>query len=110
MGAGLGVASEAVAGEPEELFEREMSATPTEIARGLGAAFPGAVSGGPFEFRVRGAEGTEMRLALRPGPERVIALLRLPTLTARIQLRGGTPDLRAGMLRRFDLATRRGGG
>ena len=93
-----------------ESLEREMSATPMDVARGLAAAFPGAVAGGPLAFEVRGEDGVDMTLELTPGPERVIALLRLPTLMARILLRGGDDRARAAMLKRFDLATRRGGG
>jgi hypothetical protein len=87
-----------------------MSATPLDVARGLAAAFPGAVSGGPLAFEVGGADGVTMTVEMTPGPDRVIALLRLPTLKARIQLRGGDAQTRAAMLKRFDLATRRGGG
>jgi hypothetical protein len=93
-----------------EILVREMSATPLDVARGLEAAFPDAVGGGPLAFEVRGSEGVQMTVQLNPGPERVIALLRLPTLTARIRLHGGDDQARAAMLRRFDLATRRGGG
>jgi hypothetical protein len=85
-----------------------MSAIPADLARGLAAAFPGAVEGGPLRFRVRA--GSVMEIELTPGPERVIALLRLPTLRLRIRFSGGDSAAREGMLRRLELALRRGGG
>jgi hypothetical protein len=45
-----------------------------------------------------------------PGPDRVIALLRLPTLTARIRFCAGDPAARERLLKRMDLAMQRGGG
>jgi hypothetical protein len=92
-----------------ELVEREVSATPADYVRGLRDAFPGAVETGPWGYRVsRGAAVID--IAITPGPERVIAGLRLPTVQVRIRLTG--PDLaaRARLLRRLDLATHRGGG
>ena len=92
-----------------EVLEREMSASPADVARGLESAFPGAVKGGPLAFRVD-ALGAAMDIDLMLGPERVIALLRLPTLRVRIRFAAGDAAARAKMLARFDLATRRGGG
>jgi len=86
-----------------------MSALPTDIARGLVVAFPGGVQGGPNRFVVAGPDAA-MELELSPGPDRVIALLRLPTLTLRIRFTDGDAKARAAMIRRFDLAMRRGGG
>ncbi|MGE5153926.1 MAG: hypothetical protein ACM3ST_07915 [Bdellovibrio bacteriovorus] len=90
-------------------LEREMSATVAELCRGLEAAFPGAVEGGPLAFRVI-TPGGIMELEASPGPERVIALLRLPTLRVRIRFATGDRDARSRMLARLDLAMRRGGG
>ena len=95
--------------QPTDEFEREMSALPADIARGLEVAFPGAVQGGPNRFVVT-LPGAAMELQLTPGPDRVIALLRLPTLTLRIRFTGGDAAARAELVRRFDLAMRRGGG
>ena len=112
-------------------IEREMSALPDDIARGLEVAFPGRVEGGPIVFQVRlptpnpiDSSATEsasvgkpslaptgyMQLEITPGPERVIALLRLPTLRLRIQFTVGDEETNRQMLERFDLAMRRGGG
>ncbi len=88
---------------------REVSCTPAEYAHGLGNAFPQGLSGGPLDFRVEG-QGAAMAIHLTPGPDRVIALLRLPTLTARIRFTAGDAEARARMLRHMDLAMQRGGG
>ncbi len=93
---------------PEELA-REVSATPEEFAHGLRNAFPRGLSGGPLEFRVEDGD-TLMAVSLTPGPDRVIALLRLPTLTARIRFLAGDAEARQRMLRHMDLAMQRGGG
>ncbi len=97
------------ADEGVELLEREMSASVEELARGLESAFPGAVAGGPQEYRVQqGALCLE--ISLHPGPDRVIGGLRLPTLGVRIRCSGGGAGDRARLLARLDLATHRGGG
>jgi hypothetical protein len=86
-----------------------MSARPADIARGLAVAFPGAVQGGPNRFVVT-VPGAAMELQATPGPDRVIALLRLPTLALRIRFTDGDTAAHAELIRRFDLAMRRGGG
>jgi len=92
-----------------ELVEREVSATPAEYLRGLRDAFPEDLAGGGKSFRVA-RDGAVLDIVVTPGPERVIAGLRLPTVQVCIRLAG--PDLaaRAWLLRRLDLATHRGGG
>lgn len=108
-----------------------MSALPADIARGLEVAFPGRVEGGPLLFHVRPpslrhvgspaiesappsnpslAQTGSMQLEITPGPERMIALLRLPTLKLRIHFTAGDEATKRLMLERFDLAMRRGGG
>ena len=86
-----------------------MSASPADLERGLEAAFPGAVDGGPLTFRASRNEAI-MEVEAIPGPDRVIALLRLPTLRLRIRFTTGDATAKARMLERFDLAMRRGGG
>lgn len=86
-----------------------MSATPADLERGLRAAFPGAVAGGPLAFQVA-QDDAVMQVTLSPGPQRVIALLRLPTLRVRIRFAAGDRDACSRMLARLDLALRRGGG
>jgi hypothetical protein len=93
---------------PDEL-RREVSATPGEFAHGLRNAFPEGLSGGPLVFQVE-AGAASMDIELTPGDDRVIALLRLPTLTARIRFTAGDAEARRALLRRMDLAMQRGGG
>jgi hypothetical protein len=90
-------------------LRREVSATPAEFAHGLRNAFGEAVRGGPLRFDIV-SDGAAMHIDLMPGPDRVIALLRLPTLSARIRFTGGPPEARARMLHRMDRAMQRGGG
>lgn len=91
------------------LVEREVSATPAEFVRGLRDAFPGDLAEGPMGFRVA-RDGAAMEITVSPGPERVIAGLRLPTVQVRIRLTGPDPAAQARLLQRLDLATHRGGG
>ena len=88
---------------------REVSSTPAEYAHGLRLAYPEGVSGGPAEFVVSDGP-VRLEIALTPGPDRVIALIRLPTLTARLHFTDGTAEQCEAFLARMDLAMRRGGG
>ncbi|SDJ65768.1 hypothetical protein [Aliiruegeria lutimaris] len=90
-------------------LEREVSSTLAEYAHGLRLSFPEGVSGGPTDFVVTD-DRARLEIQLEPGPDRVIALMRLPTLTARLRFTGGTQEERKALLKRMDLAMRRGGG
>lgn len=92
-----------------DVLEREVSASPEEFAHGLRNAFPVGLSGGPLDFRVSDAAAA-MEIRLTPGTDRVIAVLRLPTLKARIRFTAGDAAARERMLKRMDLAMQRGGG
>lgn len=86
-----------------------MSASPAEFARSLHTAFGADVQGGPSSFRVSG-KGAAMEIDLTPGPDRVIALLRLPTIQVRLRFTAGDAQARSRLLTYLDLATHRGGG
>lgn len=90
-------------------LDRDCSSTLAEYAHGLRLAFPTGVTGGPTEFDVTDGRA-RLEVQLEPGPDRVIALMRLPTLRARLRFVDGTPEERQAMLHRMDLAMRRGGG
>lgn len=92
-----------------DVLEREVSASPEEFARGLHNAFPNRVEGGPLRFRVE-RDGVRLEIDLTPGPDRVIALLRLPTVRVSIRCLGADAAARARLLVYLDLATHRGGG
>lgn len=88
---------------------RDVSASPAEYERTLRLAFPEGLTGGPHAFSV--ARGNvHLDVSLSPGPERVIALVRLQTLSVRLSFSGGTEAEQEAMLRHMDLAMRRGGG
>lgn len=93
----------------ESEFVRTVSASPSEYARGLHQAVPGGVTGGPLHFVVC-EDDVRIEIELTPGPDHVIALLRLPSLTAHWRLSGGTASSREALVTRMDLAMRRGGG
>ena len=90
-------------------FVRTVSASPAEYARGLHQAVPGGVTGGPHHFVVCDGE-VRIEIDLVPGPDHVIAQLRLPSLIAHWRLSGGTKCMHDTLVERMDLAMRRGGG
>jgi hypothetical protein len=100
-----------VAEPPERLDElaREISVTPAEYVRALNLAFPGNVTGGPLSFRAISGD-VEVSFDLKVGPERRIALFRLPTLYVRIRFLSGSEAARRAVLRHMDLAMQKGGG
>lgn len=91
------------------MLEREVSATPAEFLRGLRDAFPGSLSGGPHVWTARHGQAL-MEITLRPGPERRIAALVLPTLHVGIRFPMGTPAEGEAMLAHMDRMMHRGGG
>lgn len=93
----------------EAVVEREVSASTGEFERGLDLAFPGRVERIGSGYRVAACDAT-MEIGVTPGPERVIALLRLPTIRVLIRFTGGDATSRARLLAHLDLATHRGGG
>ncbi len=96
-------------GAAREVVEREISASVAEFVHGLNAAFPGAVEGRPPFFRVA-ARGAAMEIQVVPGPDRVIALLRLPTIVVSLRFTAGSERQRTALLEYLDMATHRGGG
>lgn len=95
--------------DPLTVLERDVSATPAEYAHGLRLAYPEGVTGGPMSFTVTNGKAA-LEIELTHGPERRIALLRLPTLKVRMTFTAGSQAERQEMLHRMDLAMRRGGG
>lgn len=93
----------------EGVLEREISASAGEFERGLELAFPGRVERLGSGYRIS-ALGASMEIAVTPGPERVIALLRLPTIRVCIRFTDGDAETRGRLLAHLDLATHRGGG
>jgi hypothetical protein len=86
-----------------------MSTTPAVFAQDLYNAFPEGVRGGPLAFQVSdGFAALDIRLT--HAPDRVIALMRMPTLKVQLCFTAGNLAERKAMLRRMDLYMQRGGG
>jgi len=51
-----------------------------------------------------------MDIQMTPGPDRVIALMRLPTMKVRLCFTAGNDEECKAMLKRLDIYTQRGGG
>ncbi len=96
-------------GDELSVLVRDCSSTLSEYAHGLRLAFPEGVAGGPTAFDVTDGQA-RLEVLLEPGPDRFIALMLLPTLKAHLRFTEGTQAERQAMLRRMDLAMRRGGG
>jgi hypothetical protein len=94
---------------PAAVLERAVTASRDEYERGLRAAFPDAVQGGPERFRAT-YRGTVMEVQLTPQPPRRIGRLDLPVLAVRISFPAAPAEERVTMLARLDLVTHRGGG
>ena len=90
-------------------LQREVSATLAEFLRGFGDAFPGYSQTGPERYIARHGAAA-MEIQLRPGAERRIAALHLPTLHVTIRFTAGTKAEREGMLAHMDRVMHRGGG
>ncbi len=90
-------------------IRREVTARRHEYERTLRLAFPEGLEGGPDAFRVQRGD-VQLEVRVRPGPVREIALLRLQTLDVTLRFSGADSKAHEDMLRRMDLAMRRGGG
>ncbi|MCB1915820.1 MAG: hypothetical protein KDG52_08900 [Rhodocyclaceae bacterium] len=94
---------------PGTEFERDVSATLDELAAWIAKAYPEAEQRGAGDYRITHRDAV-LELLATPGPERKIALLRLPTLGIRYRFTAGAADDRAALLERLDLYMHRGGG
>ncbi len=93
----------------EARFERDVSATQVELAAWIAKAYPAAVRLGEGRYLIE-TPTAALRLEALAGPERRIALLRLPTLHIRYEFIRGEAEQRAALLHRLDLFMHRGGG
>ncbi|MCB1928438.1 MAG: hypothetical protein KDH17_10425 [Rhodocyclaceae bacterium] len=94
---------------PATEFERDVSATLDELAAWISKAYPDAERRGVGDHLIT-RRGAVLELVATPGPERRIALLRLPTLRIRYRFTAGDAEDRAALLSRLDLFMHRGGG
>jgi hypothetical protein len=92
------------------MIERDITATREAFIAGLRLAFPGDVMT-ETEQGVRVSQrGVLMELTIAAGPDRAIALLRLPTIRVRVSFLAGSPRRQRAMLEQMDRAMQRGGG
>lgn len=99
------------ASTPPEAFERDCACTEAEWLRWLPEAVHGHALAQPQAGHAVVTLGTgTLTLRWQPLPPRRIALLVLPRLGVRFAFDGVPAPQRAAFLRRFDLATQRGGG
>ncbi|MCB1896232.1 MAG: hypothetical protein H6945_20355 [Zoogloeaceae bacterium] len=94
---------------PATEFERDVSATLDELAAWIAKAYPDAERRGAGDHLIAD-RGAVLELVATPGPERRIALLRLPTLRIRYRFTAGGAEACAALLHRLDLFMHRGGG
>jgi len=86
-----------------------MSTTPAVFTQDLYNAFTEVLSTDILNYHIRyGAAAMDIQMT--PGPDRVIALMRLPTMKVRLCFTAGNDDERKTMLKRLDIFTQRGGG
>lgn len=96
--------------EVPERIERVMGCTPDELRGWLARALPGAGLTIGQGTALASFDDGALRLRWHALPERRIALLAIPSLAVTFEFESMTPVQRHAVLRRFDLATQRGGG
>ena len=97
---------------PPVVIARDVTSTVAEFDASLRTAVRAAgaqLSGAMPRYRVHAGD-VQLDVAIEPGPERRIALVRLPTLLATYSFTGGTAAAQRALLASLDRAMHRGGG
>lgn len=94
---------------PPVVIARDVTSTVAEFDASLRAAAGALLSGAAPRYRVQDGE-VQLEVVVAPGPERRIALVRLPTLLATYTFSGGSVDAQRALLAKLDRAMHRGGG
>lgn len=92
-----------------DVLVRDVSSTAAEFDASLRQAAGSRLVAGAPHYRIADGRVT-LDVEVAPGPERRIALVRLPTLIVTYRFTGGTPAERDALLTRLDRAMHRGGG
>lgn len=92
-----------------DVLVRDVSSTAAEFDASLRQAAGPRLEGSAPRYRIADGRVT-LDVEFAPGPERRIALIRLPTLIVTYRFAGGTPAERDALLARLDRAMHRGGG
>jgi len=91
------------------VIARDVTSTIAEFDAALRGAAAGCIDGGAPHYRIdAGAVRVEIDVVV--GPERRIALLRLPTLLVTFRFLSGSSEAQQALLARLDRAMHRGGG
>lgn len=88
---------------------RDVSSTLAEFDASLRNAAAGRIEGAAPAYRIADGE-VRLDVDVEPGPERRIALIRLPTLRVTFRFDGGTRAAQEALLARLDRSMHRGGG
>ena len=91
------------------VIERDITSTVAEFDAALRAAAAGHIEGNAPRYRVD-LDDVSLEIEVVPGPERRIALLRLPTLRLTYRFIRGSETAQRALLARLDRAMHRGGG
>lgn len=91
------------------VIARDVTGTIAEFDAALRSAAAGCIAGAAPRYRIdMGA--VQLEVEVLAGPERRIALLRLPTLLVTYRFLSGSRDQQQALLERLDRAMHRGGG
>lgn len=98
---------------PPVVIARDVTSTVAEFDASLRSAVRAAagalLSGAAPRYRVQNGD-VRLEIVIAAGPERRIALMRLPTLLATYTFTGGSADAQRALLAKLDRAMHRGGG
>jgi hypothetical protein len=92
-----------------QVIERDVTSTIAEFDASLRSAAANCIHGGAPHYRIDTGTVT-LEIDVVVGPERRIALLRLPTLRVTFRFLSGSRDAQQALLTRLDRAMHRGGG
>lgn len=91
------------------MLVRDVTSTPAEFDASLRQAAGGRISGEAPTYHIVDGE-VRLEVCVAPGPERRIALVRLPTLIVTYRFTAGSREAQRILLERLDRAMHRGGG
>jgi hypothetical protein len=91
------------------VIERDVTSTVAEFDAALRSAAAGCIHGEAPHYRID-AGTVRLEIDALVGPERRIALLRLPTLRVTYRFLSGSGEEQRALLARLDRAMHRGGG
>jgi hypothetical protein len=94
---------------PPGVLVRDVTSTREEFDASLRQAAAGCVQGRSPNYFIEDGD-VRLQIEVEPGPERRIALVRLPTLIVTYRFTAGSRAAQDALLARLDRAMHRGGG